>query len=161
MTDTITPYSARLSMGRARQSDRDHANAYDAGYHGVSWDEHRDHRADPDDPHQQSLRAAHEQGRSDARAETRGATARRAASRARNVGARTGGYLRSVGKSVTSHAGDVPVAGGSGTFIGVLVGILALILLFVALNHAGAVATFFTGLINGAQWFISPSTLPI
>lgn len=156
-------------MDRARHHAREHEAAYDAGFEGVAWDEHRDHRADPEDDHQKSLRAAHEQGRLDktlaSKPEIPPEVGHRLRQRDERIAhrratvRRAGTYLARAGRSVRNA--DIPTPGGGGTWLGILVGVLALILLFVALNHAGAVATAVSGVANAARWLISPSTLPI
>lgn len=168
---TVTTHTASRSMDRARHAAREHSAAYDAGYHGVSWDEHRDHRADTEDPYQVSLRAAHDQGRTDRLAETRPEIPEDVRARLRSRqerAARTGttrrataGYLARAGRSLRSQTADIPTPSGGGTWLGIIVGAVALILLFVALNHAGAVATAVSGVARAARWLISPSTLPI
>lgn len=161
--DTDHPSTSRAdqrrAMGGAAERDRRYQEAYDAGFHGVPASEHFAGRRDDDVDEVE--RDSHSQGVSDRRSGRRRQAARSAAGHARTVARTSGGYLARAGRSVTSHTGDIPGPSGGGGFIGVIVGVLTLILLFVALNHAGAISTALTGLTSGARWLISPSTLPI
>lgn len=153
---SVSTYDQRLMRQSAKGSDDRYRHAFEAGQHGVTWETHNGPK-DPylgDDPEEHAAWAAgHTQHRAD--------QARAAARRAAKIGAQTGGYLARAGRSVTSTAGDIPTPSGGGTFLGILVGIAALALLYVALNHAGAVASAFTGLTSAVNWLIAPTPLPI
>lgn len=152
---TVTPYDQRLATAGPRAKEHELDSAYQAGRDKLPLP--FSHPAKEDSDHQRQVRQAHAKGVADRRAET----ARRVAGRAARIAGTSGGYLASAGRSVRSSVGDIPTSSGSGTFLGVLVGVAALALLFVALNNAGKVAQFLAGVTSTAKWLIAPSPLPI
>jgi hypothetical protein len=143
---TLTPYEARQSMEPARQADLRVQDAYEIGQRN----ERMEHSPD-DDPR---IREAHRMGLD----EYAKARRRRLAGETRR---KTGGYLARAGRSVTDRTGEVPTGGSSGSWVGVLVGILALIALFLFLNRAGLAANVITGAVHGLTWLVAPEILPL
>lgn len=154
---SVTAYDARLAKktaahqragaaaGAGKATDQAVQQAYEMGLAGerLTFDE-------GDDPR---LRDAHRLGL-DERAKAR----RR--QHASNITRATGGYLSRVGRSVTDRTGDIPIFGGGGTFVGVLVGVLLLVALFLGLNKSNAVTGLINGVVHTTTWLVSPAVLP-
>lgn len=79
---------------------------------------------------------------------------------ARTITRSTGGYLARVGRSVTDRAAEIPTPSGGGSVVGVLVGVLALVVLFLLLNHSNLTAGVVGGVLGATKWLVAPSVLP-
>jgi hypothetical protein len=143
------------AMSGAAEADRRSQAAYEAGSAGIPAAEHFAGRDDVTELE----REAHRMGATERRSERRRARAAGAAGHARAVAGTSGGYLARAGRSVTSHAGQIPTGGG-GSWVGVLVGILGVIALYLLLSKANLTTGVIGGISHGLLWLISPSVLP-
>lgn len=144
--------TARRSMAGAKARDAKCQAAFEAGVNGVAWDEHRDHR-EGEDP---NAKACYDEGVAEARRTRRGELGQRAS----RVGRQSAGYVGRVGRSVRDRSSEIPTSSG-GSWVGVFVGVLAVIALFLLLTKSTLAATTVTGFTKGIVWLVSPSTLPI
>lgn len=98
-----------------------------------------------DDPR---LREMYRLGRNEHAAEAR-------KTRARDITAKTGGYLGRARDTVAAGASE-----GTGSIVGVAVAVLGVIALFLLLNKTSLATGVINGVLGAATWLIAPKPLP-
>lgn len=162
--DEGNPSARRLSGAdrrharRPSRADLDTQAAYRAGLDGL----------EPGEGWNQTERRAYEDGVAERRERLLDADRRHARTiteppRREPRGAhplyQAGARLRRVGQATIGRRNEIPVGGG-GTWWGVVLGVLALIALYLLLTRSGLAAKAINGVTGSVGWLIAPSVLP-
>lgn len=139
----LSKRDAQIAMRAARDRDRAVQHAYEMGQAGEKL------TFSPDDPAE--LREAHREGLDE-----------RAKQRRRRIAAQSGGYLTGGARRLRDRTPELAetFSGGGGSIVGILVGALALIALFILLNRSQVASDAIGVVTRSLTWFASPSVLP-
>lgn len=139
----LSKRDAQIAMRAARDRDRAVQDAYEMGQAGEKL------TFSPDDP--EELRDAHRRGLDE-----------RAKARRRRVAAQSGGYLAGGARRLADRTPELTstFSGDGGSIVGILVGALALIALFILLNRSQVAADAIGVVTRSLTWLVSPDVLP-
>ncbi len=149
-TSKTTKADTRRSFTGATERDREAQQAYEAGQAGQDWPHSPD--ADP------TIREAHRAGLDEHAASRRG----RLYASGRGVANDTVRRLRATAARAPRQVRrSTPLGGGSWSTVGIGLGVLGVIGLYLLLTHSTLTAKVTSGVLAAVNWFVAPKPLPI